>query len=68
MDTQTYRALVSRPENVARARQAKHAIERAGGKIVILPPTREGMTIIELRLPLGLHPSEFLPDLPFYLV
>ncbi|MGE5333246.1 MAG: hypothetical protein ACM3N4_00970 [Nitrososphaerota archaeon] len=68
MDMQIYRASVSRPESIARAQQAKHAIESAGGKLIVFPPTREGMTIIELRLPPGLHPSDFLPELPFYLV
>lgn len=68
MEMHTYRASVSRPESIARAQQAKSAIERAGGKIIVFPPTKEGMTIIELRLPSGLHPDAFLPELPFYLV
>jgi hypothetical protein len=68
MEMQTFRASVSRPESIARAQHAKQAIERAGGKMTVFPPTKEGMTIIELRLPLGLHPDAFLPELPFYLV
>jgi hypothetical protein len=61
-----YQALISRPDNIERIKQARQAIERVGGKITIEPPTQGGMTVVTLRLPDSYSPDDFLPGLPFY--
>jgi len=66
MRMQTYQALFSRPENVARVQQARRAIEQAGGKVIIGAPAKNGMITVILTLPETSSPDDFLPGLPFY--
>jgi hypothetical protein len=62
-----YQALLSSPANVARVRAVKREIERAGGRMHVLPPEGgQGLTVITIELPPGRFPEEFVPDLPFY--
>ena len=63
---QTYQALLSRPDNVAKVKQMRRAIESAGGKIELAPPTSTGMVRVTLWLPVSHQPNNFFPDLPFY--
>ncbi len=60
-----YQAVLSRPDNVARVRAAKRTIERAGGKVEIIP-SNAGMTAVILTLPDQYVPEHFLPGMPFY--
>ena len=66
MSYQVYQALLARPESVVHVRQAQRAIERVGGKVVIEPPSPQGMVIVVLTLPGPFAPADFFPDLPFY--
>lgn len=66
MAYQVYQALLARPESVAHVRQAQRAIERVGGKIVIEPPSPQGMVFVVLTLPDPFVPADFFLDLPFY--
>ncbi len=61
----TYQGIFSRPESVARARDALPAIKRIGGRVKIGAPTRDGLIVITLDLPPGYHPRDFFADLPF---
>lgn len=63
---EAYQALLTRPENVAQTRAQRRAIEEAGGKLEIEPPTPTGMVVVTLWLPSHRRPNEFLPGLPFY--
>ena len=63
-----YQALIASPQNVANVRARKNEVERVGGRIAIAPPTRVGMVLVILELPLGYTPEQFFPDIPFYLV
>lgn len=63
---QTYQALLSRADNVAKVKKMRRAVESAGGKIEMAPPTSTGMVRITLWLPLSHQPGSFFPDLPFY--
>jgi hypothetical protein len=65
---QTYEAMLSQAQHVARLQAARQAIERAGGKMKIAPPTSGGLILVTLRLPDPATPQDFLPGLPFYLV
>lgn len=60
-----YQAVLSRPDNVARVQAARRAIERAGGKVEIIP-SNAGMTAVILTLPDHHAPEHFLPGMPFY--
>lgn len=66
MRTVAYQAMLSNPANVARVRAAQRAIEQAGGKVTIAPPTKVGMVVVLLHLPEGYTPDQFVPGLPFY--
>lgn len=61
-----YQAMLSNPNNVARVRAVQRAIEQAGGKVSISPPTKVGMVVVMLSLPEGYSPDQFIPGLPFY--
>lgn len=61
-----YQAMLSNPNNVARVRSVQRAIEQAGGKVSISPPTKVGMVVVMLSLPEGYSPDQFIPGLPFY--
>lgn len=61
-----YQALLSNPASAARVQALKRAIERAGGRVSIAPPTREGMVLVILEMPDGVMPEQFFPDMPFY--
>ena len=63
---QVYQALISRPENIERVKQARQAIERVGGKVTLGPPTQGGMIAVTITLPNGYTPNDFVPGLPFY--
>jgi hypothetical protein len=63
-----YEAIFSQAENLVRLQVARRAIERAGGKIKIAPPTSSGMVLVTLMLPDPAKPQDFLPGLPFYAV
>jgi hypothetical protein len=65
---QTYQALLARQESVERVRKMRQTIERAGGRIVIEPPTPTGMVVVMLTLPDPYHPRDYFPDLPFYVL
>ena len=65
---QRYQALLARQESVDRVRKMRQAIERAGGRLIIEPPTPAGMVVITLTLPDQYHPRDLFPDLPFYLL
>lgn len=62
----TYQAQLSLPASLARTLAAVHAIERAGGRIEILPTTTTGVTTVRIHLPSPYTPEDFLPSLPFY--
>lgn len=66
MATLTYEAVLSRPDNISQVRQEMRAIERAGGRVHLAPPTPTGMVVVTLILPSHRTPAEFLPGLPFY--
>lgn len=68
MPTQTFEALLSRPQHVAQAFAARPEIERVGGTIQIAPPNSLGMTLVVLTLPAPYSADTFFPGLPFYLV
>ena len=61
-----YQALLSNPQNIALVRSAQAAIERAGGRVSIAPPTPLGMVLVILELPEGFRPEQVCPGLPFY--
>jgi hypothetical protein len=61
-----YEAILSNPDNIARAQAARRAIEAAGGKVTLSAPTNVGMVVVTLALPPGVRPDQFLPGLPFY--
>ena len=61
-----YQALLANPQNVAKVRARTQAIERIGGQVAIAPPTRVGMVLVILELPVGYSPEQFFPDIPFY--
>jgi hypothetical protein len=65
---QTYEALLSNPEHIARIKAAQREIERVGGKLRIYPPNTGGLTLIELILPAGLRPEQLVSGVPFTLV
>lgn len=62
----TYQALLSNPDNLARVQAARRAIERAGGRVTIAPPTKTGMVAVILELPEGQRPDDLVPGIPFY--
>lgn len=62
----TYEAVLSNTNNLARVTAARHAIERAGGKLRTTPMQHNGMTLVVLTLPDTYTPDVFLPGLPFY--
>lgn len=64
----TYEALLSRPDQVALVKAAQREIERAGGRLLIYPPNKAGLTLIVLTLPAGLRPERFFPGAPFSVV
>ena len=68
MALQTYEAVLSRQENVARVRAAQPEIERVGGQIHIAPPNARGTVLVGLALPPGYTPDRFplLAGIPFY--
>jgi hypothetical protein len=61
-----YQALISNPQNITRVRVAKAAIEQAGGRVSIAPPTTVGMVVVILELPEDLRPEQFCPGVPFF--
>lgn len=61
-----YQALLGNPQNVARVQAMRTAVERAGGRVSIAPPTKTGMVAVRLDLPPGVHPEQFCPGIPFY--
>jgi hypothetical protein len=61
-----YQALLGNPHNVAYVRARAQMIERVGGRIAIAPPTRVGMVLVILELPVDYTPEQFFPDIPFY--
>lgn len=61
-----YQALLSNPASAARVQALRREIERTGGKVSIAPPTKVGMVLVILELPVGITPEQFFPDLPFY--
>jgi hypothetical protein len=62
-----YEAILAHPDSIARVVAAKAAIERAGGRVKLDPPTARGMVLVTLVLPEPYTPRDFLPSLPFYL-
>lgn len=67
MQTVTYEALLTRPENIAAVKQQVRIIERIGGRVIIAPSALGGI-LVTLTLPVGYTPEQFVPGLPFYLV
>ena len=61
-----YEATLSNPRSVAQVQAARQAIEAVGGRVIIEPPTKAGMVIVALYLPIGYVPKQFCPNLPFY--
>ena len=61
-----YQALLANPQNVASVQARRQEIERIGGRVEIAPPTRVGMVLVMLELPVGYSPEQFFPDIPFY--
>ena len=61
-----YQALLANPQNLARVQAARAAIEQAGGRVSIAPPTTVGMVLVILELPEGLRPEQFCPGVPFF--
>lgn len=66
MRLRTYQAQLTLPASLARVRAARATIERAGGRIELLPTDVTGLTTVRIHLPERLLPEQFLPDLPFY--
>lgn len=66
MRTQTYEAVLARPETIQQARAQQRAIERLGGVIEISPPSATGLTLVRLALPEPYTPADVLPGLPFF--
>ncbi len=61
-----YQALLANPQNVASVRACQRDIEHVGGQLEIAPPTRVGMVLVILELPVEYAPEQFFPDIPFY--
>ncbi len=61
-----YEAILSDPRNLAQVQSARRAVEAVGGRLLIEPPTKAGMSVVTLYLPEGYVPKQFLPGLPFY--
>lgn len=68
MQMQTYEALLSQAQHIARVRAAKSAIEHVGGTVEFLPAAQPGMTLVVITLPRAYLLDAFLPGLPFYVV
>jgi hypothetical protein len=66
MGTQTYEAVLARPENVQQVRARERAIERIGGRVEIGKRSAAGMTLVRLILPDPYTPHDFVPGLPFF--
>jgi hypothetical protein len=66
MRLRTYQAQLTLPASLARVRAARATIERAGGRIELLPTDVTGLTTVRIHLPEQLRPEQFLPGLPFY--
>jgi hypothetical protein len=64
--TTLFQAQLTLPGSLARVRAAVHAIEQAGGKVVIIATGTEGVTTVCLYLPPPYRPENFLPGLPFF--
>ena len=60
-----YQALLANPQNVAIVQARRQTIERIGGRLAIAPPTRVGMVVVILELPVDYTPEHFFPDIPF---
>lgn len=65
VQTVTYEALLTRPENIAAVQQQVRVIERIGGRVLIAPAAYDGL-LVTVTLPVGYMPEQFFPDLPFY--
>jgi hypothetical protein len=66
MRLRTYQAQLSLPASLARIRAVRLEIERAGGRVELLPTEIAGLTTVRIRLPEQYQPEQFLPGLPFY--
>lgn len=66
MPVLVYEALLAHAKSVARVKAAQPAIERAGGRVKLAPPTASGMVLVTLILPDRYTPQDFVPGLPFY--
>jgi hypothetical protein len=61
-----YQALLGNPQNVARVRAMRPAVESVGGRLTLASPTKTGMVAVLIELPPGYHPDQFCPGIPFY--
>jgi hypothetical protein len=68
MPVKTYEAILASPASIAQVGSARPAIERAGGRVKVAPPTSSGMVLVTLILPDNYTPQDFVPGLPFYLI
>lgn len=68
MPMQTYEAVLSNAQHLARVRAAKSAIERVGGTGEFMSAAQPGMTLVVITLPSAYLLNAFLPGLPFYVV
>jgi hypothetical protein len=66
MRLQTYQAQLTLPASLARVRAARPEIERAGGRVELIPTEISGLTTVRVHLPDRYQPDQFLPGLPFY--
>ena len=66
MRLRTYQAQLTLPASLARVRAARPDIERAGGRVELLPTEIAGLTTVRIHLPAHYQPEQFLPGLPFY--
>ncbi len=61
-----YQALLGNPQNVARVRAARPAVESVGGRLTLASPAKTGMVAALIELPPGFHPEQFCPGIPYY--
>ena len=64
--SQTFEALLTRPESLIRIQAARPTIESVGGRIETQPSGSPDLIIVLLHLPEPYQPDEFLPEIPFF--
>jgi hypothetical protein len=62
----TYQAVLTRHDSVDRVRRSISQIERAKGRVEILPTATPGVVTVTIELPDPYTPDMFIPGLPFF--